>query len=110
MSKQAVQFEEGDVLLDLHGGSQLVARGGGWLIVMRDGADYPVDGLSWQILDRLTEIVKPLRTHKIGNTVYREDGFLSVNGGEWRMSAGNENQLDLFTSWGWAIPAHMEEK
>ena len=110
MKKQAIQFEEGDVLLyDNH--HALEVRGGRWAWVPENNAVAEPTLAEQAILDKLTEIVKPLRTHKIGDTTYREDGYCrSTAYPDWGKVAGLEAHRDLFTSWGWPIPAHMEEK
>jgi phytoene dehydrogenase-like protein len=119
MNKTAIQFGEGDVLLDWTKGSQILVRDGKWVHVERDGYESDMNYLEQAILDKLTEIVKPLRKHKIGKNIYREDGWATDgdashgddgNQLEWVQMSATVFHRDLFTSWGWPIPSHMEDK
>lgn len=106
-----LQIEEGFTIESFDGRFEIID--GAWRFRWngnRGSVDAPSGG-EQAILDRLTEIVKPLRTHKIEDTVYREDGYAMFRGcGGWEALAGLEKQIDLFHSWGWPIPAHMEDK
>jgi hypothetical protein len=111
MSKTAIQFEEGDVLLEWSEGSQVVVSDGAWKLVSRHGDECALGALELAILDKLTEIVKPLRCHALDGMVLREDGmYRHVANNEWLRITIHPYNRDLFTSWGWPIPAHMEGK
>ena len=110
MSKQAVQFEEGDALID-NSGWRLEVANGSWQWYeygTHDTMEPTVGELA--ILGALTEIVKPLRTHKISDLIYREDWMCRADNDEWEPCLDTYYTRDLFRSWGWPIPAHMEEK
>ncbi len=108
--KQAIQFEEGECLIDKDG-YRLEVKDGKWRWYCYQSRGYKgVDFTESLILNALTEIVKPLRTHKIGQLIYREDGMFSHEDLSGWCECALPADRDLFTSWGWPIPAHMEDK
>lgn len=105
-----LQFNEGDCLLD-NNGYRLEVKNGVWdWYNYADGRYEDCDNGERAILDALTEIVKPLRTHKIVDTVYREDGYWHKGDYAWHLcDSAFPMHRDLFASWGWPIPDHMKE-
>lgn len=105
---EKIRFSEGDILVR-EGFDDLMVVGGSWVWAASNCSSDPT--ISEQaIIDALTEIVKPLRTHMLDGMIIREDGMFQLQDDfeGWQPIWQKQYNRDLFKSWGWPLPDHMK--